>query len=125
MKKFIVSLSIALITIVAPLAPLANAAPPPRQFRIMLEQHTTVDPVEIVRHFSEKCSNVTITTNPKNTDFQLRAWGWSGDYRFMVVAHGGDTVFATRTAMLSNAVKDVCKFLNSQPDKGTPPPPSY
>ena len=40
--------------------------------------------------------------------------GWSGEYRFMVIAKGGDTIFATKTVLLSNAVKDVCRFLNSK-----------
>jgi hypothetical protein len=44
----------------------------------------------------------------------LYAGGWSGEYRFMVIAKGGDTVFATKTVLLSNAVKDVCRFLNSK-----------
>lgn len=105
-------------------APVGNAQAPGRQIRLLLSRRSTVDPVEIVKHLGQKCPNVTLTTNtdPKASDYMLYAGGWSGNYRFMVVAHGGDTLYATETAFLSNAVKDVCKFLNS---RATPAPPSY
>jgi len=46
----------------------------------------------------------------------LQAFGWPGDgYRFMVIAKGGDTLYATKTVLLSNAVKDVCHYLNTRP----------
>ena len=32
----------------------------------------------------------------------------------MVIAKGGDTIYATETVLLSNAVKDVCKFLDAR-----------
>jgi hypothetical protein len=44
----------------------------------------------------------------------LEAWGWSGNYKFTVFAHGGDAVYATSTVRLGNAVKDVCKYINAQ-----------
>jgi hypothetical protein len=44
----------------------------------------------------------------------LDAVGWSGRYRFTLYRHGGDVVFSTTTQMLTNSVKDVCKFINSQ-----------
>jgi hypothetical protein len=111
----------------ASVAPEVNAAPPERPLKIVLSRRSMVDPVEITKHLSQKCPNVTLTTNPKNSDFMLQAEGWSGNYRFLVIAHGGDMIYATETALLSNAVKDVCKFLNSQPERGapTPPPQSY
>jgi len=42
----------------------------------------------------------------------LEAGGWSGSYRFTVYQHGGTAVYSTTTRMLSNAVKDVCRFVN-------------
>jgi hypothetical protein len=57
--------------------------------RIVLSRRSTVDPSEIVKHLSEKCPGVTLTTNEKDSDFMLNAWGWSGNYRFMVIGHGG------------------------------------
>jgi len=44
----------------------------------------------------------------------LEADGWSGHYKFTLFKHGGDAVFGTSTLLLSNAVKDVCHFVNAQ-----------
>ncbi|MGC2332084.1 MAG: hypothetical protein WA581_11560 [Candidatus Acidiferrales bacterium] len=117
MKKFILSLAVLLLAGVAGAVPAAKAqspAPAPgKQLKIVLSRQSTVDPVEIMKHLSQKCPNVTLTTNPKRSDFMVHAGGWSGDYRFLVIAHGGDTVYATETALLSNAVKNVCRYLNA------------
>jgi hypothetical protein len=127
-KYFILGFAMLLLAGMAGVAPAAKAqsaaaAPasaPGRPLKIVLSRQSTVDPVEIVKHLGQKCPNVTLTTNPKNSDFMLHAGGWSGNYRFLVIAHGGDTIYATETSLLSNAVKDVCKFLNTQPQRGTP-----
>jgi hypothetical protein len=106
----------------APAASAAASAPalaPGKPLKIVLSRQSTVDPVEITKHLSQKCPNVTLTSNPKNSDFMLHAGGWSGNYRFMVIAHGGDMVYATETSLLSNAVKDVCKFLSMQTQRGS------
>ena len=116
MKKYFI-LGFAMM-LLAGVAPAANAQTAGRPLKIVLSRQSTVDPVEIIKHLSQKCPNVTLTTNPKNSDFMVHAGGWSGNYRFMVIAHGGDTIYATETTLLSNAVKDVCKFLNSQPERG-------
>ena len=93
----------------------SQQTPAGRPLKLVLSPRSTADRVEIVKHLSEKCPNVTITTNRKNSDYMLYAGGWSGaGYRFMVIAKGGDMIYATETALLSNAVKDVCKFLNSR-----------
>jgi hypothetical protein len=108
----------------APAAAPAASAPalaPGRPLKIVLSRQSTVDPVEIVKHLSQKCPNVTLTSNPKDSDFMLHAGGWSGNYRFMVIAHGGAMIYATETSLLSNAVKDVCKFLNTQTQRGGAP----
>ena len=81
----------------------------------MLARQSTADPIEIMKHLSQKCPNITLTTNPRNSDYMLYAGGWSGGYRFMVIAKGGDTIYATETVLLSNAVKNVCKFLDARP----------
>jgi hypothetical protein len=115
MKKFIIGLAVLLLAGLAGVAPTAKAEPPApaKQLKIVLSRQSTVDPVEIMKHLSQKCPNVTLTTNPKRSDFMLHAGGWSGNYRFLVIAHGGDTVYATQTTLLSNAVKDVCHYLNT------------
>lgn len=127
MKKLALGLSVLLLAGLAS----AKPKPDPRPLKLVMARQSSVDPVEIIKHLSEKCPNVTITTNPRHSDYMLYA-GWGGNYRLMVIAHGGDTIFATETVLLSNAVKNVCRFLNSQPapDKPSqssaePPPPDH
>ena len=88
--------------------------PAPRQLRLVLAPRSTADPFEVTKHFSQSCPNVTITRNEHESDFMLYAGGWSGDYRFMVIKKGGDVLYTTETALLSNSVKNVCKFLNTR-----------
>ena len=127
MKKFILGLAMLLLAGVAGVAPAVNAQTqaqsrataqspvpaPGKPLKIVLSRQSTVDPVQIMKHLSQKCPNVTLTTNPKRSDFMVHAGGWSGNYRFLVIAKGGDTVYATQTNLLSNAVKDVCRYLNA------------
>ena len=87
----------------------------PKPLKLVMARQSSVDPVEIIKHLSQKCPNVTVTTNPRHSDYMLYA-GWGGNYRLMVIAHGGDTIYATETVLLSNAVKNVCRFLNSEPN---------
>ena len=127
-KYFILGFAMLLLAGMAGVAPAAKAqskasTPPPaagKQFKVVLSRQSNVDPVEIVKHLSRECPNVTLTSNSKDSDFMLHAGGWSGNYRFMVIAHGGAMIYATETSLLSNAVKDVCKFLNTQTQRGTP-----
>jgi hypothetical protein len=58
----------------------------------------------------------------------LEARGRSGNYKFTVFERGGTAVYGTTTVTLSNAVKDVCHFLQSpqaQPYIDPATPPSY
>jgi len=113
MKKIIVGLVI-LMAGVAILPAVASAqAPSGRPLKLVLNRQSMVSPVDLMKDFSEKCPNVSITSNPARSDYMLYAGGWSGEYRFMIIAKGGDTVFATKTTLLSNAVKDVCRYLNT------------
>jgi hypothetical protein len=93
----------------------------PKPLKLVMARQSSIDPVEIIKNLSQKCPNVTITTNPRHSDYMLYA-GWGGNYRLMVIAHGGDTVYATETVFLGNAVKDVCRFLDSQPSQASAPP---
>ncbi|MGA8365881.1 MAG: hypothetical protein ACLQMT_01375 [Candidatus Acidiferrales bacterium] len=114
MKKVTLGLIILLIAGMAVLPAVASAQTVPgRPLKLVLARQSMVSPVDLMKDISEKCPNVTLTTNPARSDFMLYAGGWSGDYRFMVIAKGGDTIYATKTVMLSNAVKDVCRFLNT------------
>ncbi len=109
-----------------PLLPIAAALPAPlfaqkaaqpsgKQLKIALARQSTADPIENMKHLSQNCPNITLTTNLKSSDYMVYAGGWSGNgYRFMVIAKGGETIYATETVLLSNAVKNVCKFLDAQ-----------
>jgi hypothetical protein len=112
MNKFILAFAMLLAMAIAPLAGAQSTSG--RQIKLVLGRGSNVDPVLITKHFGEKCPNVTLTTNRQRSDFLLQAWGWSGDYRFLIIAKGGDQIYATQTAILSNAVKDVCHFLNTR-----------
>lgn len=94
----------------------AQHAPQPagRQMKLVLARQSTADPIELMKHLSQNCPNITVTTNSKTSDYMLYAGGWSGGYRFMVIAKGGDTIYATETVLLSSAVKNVCKFLDAR-----------
>jgi hypothetical protein len=83
--------------------------------KLFLDRQSTVDQVAILKHLGQTCPNITLTTNAEQSDYMLSAWGWSGNYRFMISAKGGEKIFATQTTYLSNAVKDVCHFLNKRP----------
>ena len=111
-KKLIVVLAILMFSGVAGAGSEVSGKP----LKIVIERHSTVPVVEIVKNFSDKCPNVTITTNLEHSDYMLQALGWPGDgYHFMIIAKGGDSLYATKTVLLSNAVKDVCHFLNTRP----------
>jgi hypothetical protein len=81
--------------------------------KLVLSPASTVPSADIVKHLVEKCPNVSITLNSRESDYMLDARGWPEHYRFTLFRKGGQAVFATSTVMLSNAVKDVCKYVNA------------
>jgi hypothetical protein len=103
------------ILILAGAAGAGPDVPQGRPLKLVLARQSTVAMVDVMKDFSDRCPNVTLTTDQKNSDYMLYAGGYSGGYRFMLIAKGGDTLYATKTVMLSNAVKDVCHFLNTRP----------
>lgn len=84
-----------------------------KPLRLVLSPASTVPSADIVKNLISKCPNVSITLNSKQSDFMLEAGGWSGNYKFTVFQKGGRAVFSTSTVLLSNSVKDVCRFVNS------------
>jgi hypothetical protein len=110
-KRFsqVALLPVAVLIVLAALTATAQSHP----LRIVLAPRSTADPVEVMKHFSQSCPNVSITTNEKNSDYMLFAGGWSGNYRFMLIRKGGDVLYTTETALLSNSVKNVCKYLST------------
>ncbi len=96
--------------------------------RLYIAPHSTVALPDIMKNLVSKCPNTTITIDPLKSDFMLQAWGWSGNYKFTVFQHGGTAIYGTTTVELSNAVKDVCHFLQSpqaQLNIGSAVPSSY
>ncbi len=94
--------------------------------RLYIAPNSTVAVPDIMKNLVSKCPNTTITIDPLKSDFMLQAWGWSGNYKFTVFQRGGTAVYGTTTVTLSNAVKDVCHFLQSPQaqlniDSTTPP----
>ena len=106
MKRILLCLSLLLA------AGAAVASAEPKPVRVVLSPGSTVFRADLVKHFVDKCPNVSITLEPKESDYMLEAWGWSGSYRFTLFRKGGVAVYSTRTMVMSNAVKDVCKFIN-------------
>ena len=92
----------------------AGAQAPTHPLKLALAPRSTADPIEIMKHLSQSCPGITITTSERNSDYMLYAGGWSGNYRFMVIQKGGDIIYTTETALLSNSVKNVCKFLRAK-----------
>jgi len=86
----------------------------PKPVKLVLSPASSVPTADIVRNLHAKCPNVSITLDSKKSDYMLQAGGWSGNYRFTLFKHGGDAVYGTSTFLLSNAVKNVCKFINTQ-----------
>ncbi|HEV2341279.1 MAG TPA: hypothetical protein VGS15_05730 [Candidatus Acidoferrales bacterium] len=109
------ALAAAVILPVLLLAGAANGKPKPPKpaLKLMMSPASTVPSADLVKYLQQKCPNVSITLDSKESDFMLEAGGWSGHYKFTVFRKGGDAVFATSTMLLSNAVKDVCRYVNA------------
>jgi hypothetical protein len=88
-----------------------------RPIKILMSPSSTVPRADVVRNLLNRCPNVTVTLEPKSSDFMLEAGGWSGAYKFTVFKHGGEAVYSTSTVTLGNAVKDVCKYVNAYSPK--------
>jgi hypothetical protein len=114
MRKILLGLAI-----VAILAGAGSANAQAKPLKAVIKPGSTVPVPDILKNLGEKCPNVTITQNSRKSDFMLEAVGWSGNYHFTVYKRGGDAIYATQTQWLSNAIKDVCKFVNSH-DLGAP-----
>ena len=96
------------------LAGAAGIGAEPKPVKLFLSPASIVPRADIMKHIVDKCPNVSFVLDSRKSDFMLEAWGWSGNYKFTVFQKGGQAVYSTSTVLLSNAVKDVCKFVNSQ-----------
>lgn len=112
-KGMIVAASLLSLALFAGVARAKHRDYPP--VKIMLSPASRVPSADIVKNLQVKCPNVSLTLNSKDSDFMLDARGWPQHYRFTLFRKGGTAVFATSTIMLSNAVKDVCRYVNNNP----------
>jgi hypothetical protein len=110
--------SLRLSSIVLLLSLAAYALPASAQkapLKIFMSPRSNVPLADIVKNLNDKCSNATIVTDSMKSDYMLEAVGWPNGYKFVLFKKGGQVVYATSTAWLSNSVKDVCKYINSHP----------
>jgi hypothetical protein len=84
----------------------------PKPLKLFLSPASNIPKPDIMKNLSDKCPNVSITNDSKQSDFMVEA-RWVGRYSFTVFRHGGDAVYGTQTSFLRNAVKDVCHYINS------------
>ena len=84
----------------------------PKPLKIFLSPASNIPKPEVMKNLSDKCPNVSITNDSKQSDFMIEA-RWVGRYEFTVYKHGGDAVYGTQTSLLHNAVKDVCHYINT------------
>ncbi|HEY4741293.1 MAG: hypothetical protein WA734_06540 [Candidatus Acidiferrales bacterium] len=112
MKSFRLS-SIALLLLFAASAIPAYAQKVP--VRIFMSPRSNVPLADVVKNLNDKCSNATVVSDSLKSDYMLEAVGWPNGYKFVLFRKGGQVVYATSTAWLSNSVKDVCKYINSHP----------
>jgi hypothetical protein len=110
-KRLMLGASILSLLLVAGAVTAKQPSGPP--LKLVLSPASTVPSADIVKNLEEKCPNVTITLNSKDSDYMLDARGWPEHYRFTLFHKGGTAVFATTTVLLSNAVKDVCRYVNT------------
>ncbi len=111
--KFIRLSSIAILLIFAACAGTAYADKSP--IKIFMSPRSNVPLADIVKNLNDKCPNATIVSDSTKSDYMLEAIGWPNGYKFVLFKKGGEVVFATSTAWLSNSVKDVCRYLNAHP----------
>ena len=83
--------------------------------KIFMSPRSNVPLADIVKNLNDKCSNAAIVTDSMKSDYMLEAVGWPNGYKFVLFRKGGQVVYATSTAWLSNSVKDVCKYINTHP----------
>lgn len=111
--KFVLAASILSLMLVAGAAYAKHVEYPP--VKLVLSPASRVPSADIVKNLNDKCPNVHLTLNSGESDYMLDARWFPQNYRFTLFRKGGTAVFATHTVLLSNAVKDVCKYVNNNP----------
>jgi hypothetical protein len=86
----------------------------PPQIKFVMSPASTVPKPDVLKNLGDKCPNVSLVLDSTKSDYMLEAGWWAGEYKFTLFKKGGEAVYSTSTHMLSNAVKDVCHYVNSQ-----------
>jgi hypothetical protein len=96
-------------------APLAGAQTKIVRF---YSSESTVDSARLYLAVQKHCENATLTIDKSKTDYVIRAEFDSNDFvdrnretSLTLYNKDGDAVFASRTKISENAVKDACAFL--------------
>ena len=115
MRKMLIGISMLCLLPSAPAA-IAKNRPKyqPKPVKLVLSPASTIPTADILKNLRVKCPNVSITLDSTKSDYMLEAGGWPGNYKFTMFKPGGQAVFATTTHILSNAVKDVCRYIKKQ-----------
>jgi hypothetical protein len=107
MRKMLLSLPLLVVTA-------ASLCADPPQVKVVMSPASTVPKADLLKHLGDKCPNVSLVLDSTKSDYMLEAAWWAGEYKFTLFKKGGDAVYSTSTHMLSNAVKDVCHYVNAQ-----------
>lgn len=86
----------------------------PPEIKFVMSPASTVPKADVLKNLGDKCPNVSLVLDSTKSDYMLEAGWWAGEYKFTLFKKGGEAVYSTSTHMLSNAVKDVCHYVNSQ-----------
>jgi len=109
MNRRVLGGALAVLGLVGVVAATAKAKP----LRIFLSPSSTISSADIVKDLNTKCPNVSLTIDSRSSDYMLEATQWPDHYKFTLFRRGGDAVFSTSTHLMSNSVKDVCRFVNA------------
>jgi hypothetical protein len=82
--------------------------------KVVMSPASTIPKADLLKHLGDKCPNVSLVLDSTKSDYMLEAGWWAGEYKLTLFKKGGDAVYSTSTHMLSNAVKDVCHYVNAQ-----------
>jgi hypothetical protein len=110
LKKALVSASMVFLLLTPGVG---TAKDPAKPTKVVMSPASSVPTADVVRNFGSRCPNVTVTLDSTKSDFMLDAARWPNGYKFTLFKKGGEAVFSTSTVLLSNAVKDVCNFVNT------------
>lgn len=111
LRKVLLSTAV-IMMVLSPVAGTAKDGPPP--VKVVMSPASNIAKADLVKDFMNRCPNVSLVLDSRQSDFMLEAARWPNGYKFTLFKKGGEAVFSTSTVLMGNAVKDVCKFVNTQ-----------